>query len=98
MVTVGRVDTTGIDAWPKRMPSRVSSVGRGSDQRDPDGQILLSRLITPHWGARPAVVSPTASAQTPSAADHRDRNPQPRARVGAIRGPHHAPSYAEELE
>src|SRR4029453_6334129 len=71
MVTVLRVDTTGIDVdWPKRIAARPVPLRlrrpRLLIERAAGGHILLSRLITPHWGARPAAVSPTATAQVPA--------------------------------
>ena len=71
VVTVGRVDTAGIDIdWPKRITlARVQfRRPRLLVERDPNGEILLHRLVTPHWGARPAHASmPAVSQPAPSA-------------------------------
>jgi hypothetical protein len=102
MVTVGRVDTTGIDVdWPKRIAVARVQLRRPRllIERDPDGHILLSRLITPHWGARPAAVSPTASAQAPAARPTIDIASLSLERASARFVDHTTtPTYAEELE
>lgn len=77
VVTVGRVDTAGIDIdWPKRIALERVQFRRPRllVERDPNGEILLRRLVAPHWGARPtdaslpAVSQPTRSATPPSPA------------------------------
>jgi len=102
MVTVGRVDTTGIDVdWPKRITvARVQlRWPRLLIERDQDGQILLFRLITPHWGARPTAGSPPASAQTPSARPTMEITTLSLERASARFVDHTTtPAYAEELE
>ena len=102
MVTVGRIDTTGIDVdWPRRITvARVQfRRPRLLIERDPDGHILLSRLITPHWGARPTVVSPTGSTQTPSARPTIEIAMLSLERASARFVDHTTtPDYAEELE
>jgi hypothetical protein len=112
VVTVGRVDTTGIDIdWPTRITlARVQfRRPRLLVERDANGQILLYRLVTPHWGVDPTVASlpavppPTRSAPPPS--------PAPSARPtieiatfglerASARFVDHTttPAYAEELE
>jgi len=53
VVTVGRVDTAGIDIdWPKRITLARVQLRRPRllVERDPNGQILLRRLLTPDWG------------------------------------------------
>ena len=102
MVTVGRVDTTGIDVdWPKRITVARVQLRRPRllIERDPDGQILLFRLITPHWGARPTAGSPPASAQTPSARPTIEVTTLSLERASARFVDHTTtPAYAEELE
>ena len=102
MVTVGRVDTTGIDVdWPKRIAVARVQLRRPRllIERDANGQILLSRLITPHWGARPTAVSPPASAQTPAARPTIDIATLSLERASArFVDQTTTPAYAEELE
>jgi uncharacterized protein DUF748 len=99
---VGRVDTAGIDVdWPKRITvARVQfRRPRLLIERDPDGQILLYRLVTPHWGARPTVASPTPSAPAPSARPTIEVATFSLERASARFVDHTTtPAYAEELE
>jgi hypothetical protein len=79
VVTVGRVETSGIDVdWPKRIAIRSVQLRRPHllIERDADGEIRLRRLVTPRWagsspaGAPPAppTGAPPAGAQPPAAA------------------------------
>ncbi|MBI2526824.1 MAG: DUF748 domain-containing protein, partial [Candidatus Rokubacteria bacterium] len=75
VVTVGRVDTAGIDVdWPRRITLRsvVFRRPRLLIERDAQGQILLRRLVTLRWtvtepaGARPAPEPATGAATAPA--------------------------------
>jgi hypothetical protein len=82
VVTVGRVDTTGIDVdWPKRITLERVQFRRPRllIERDAQGQIILSRLVMPRGaaGSSPPVGStatgsaaarPTSSTTVPSPA------------------------------
>jgi hypothetical protein len=62
VVTVGRVETAGIDIdWPRRIALQSVLLRRPRllIERDAQGGIPLSRLITPHWAA----TAPAASAR-----------------------------------
>jgi hypothetical protein len=65
VVTVGRVDTSGIDIdWPRRiMLERVLfRRPRLLIERDETGEIRLRRLVTPRWTAAPSGPPPTGSS------------------------------------
>jgi hypothetical protein len=112
VVTVGRVDTAGIDVdWPKRIALERVQFRRPRllVERDADGDILLHRLVTPHWGTRPTDASPPAVS--PPARSAPPSSPAPSAHPTieiATLGLEHAsarfvdhttsPAYAEELE
>ena len=108
VVTVGRVDTAGIDIdWPKRITlARVQfRRPRLLVERDSNGQILLYGLVTPHWGtlptaaSRPAVSPSTRSAQPPSARPTIEIATFSLERASARFVDHTTtPAYAEELE
>jgi hypothetical protein len=82
VVTVGRVDTTGVDIdWPRRIGLQGVRLRRPRllIERDAQGEIRLRRLVTPHWtvtapaDSRPATPAalgaaapPTAGAQPPT--------------------------------
>lgn len=73
VVTVGRVDTTGIDVdWPRRITLRSVLFRRPRVliERDAQGQLLLRRLVTPRWtGPGPAGALPAESTATGAATD-----------------------------
>jgi uncharacterized protein DUF748 len=112
VVTVGRVDTSGIDVdWPKRITiARVQfRWPRLLVERDPDGQILLHRLVTPHWGAPPADAPPAALSQPTRAAPPPSPAPSARPTIeiatfslerasARFVDRTTSPAYAEELE
>ena len=108
VVTVGRVDSAGIDIdWPKRITlARVQfRRPRLLIERDPDGQILLYGLVTPRWGTHPAAASlpavspPARSAQAPSARPTIEIATFSLERASARFVDHTTtPAYAEELE
>jgi len=61
VVTVGRVETSGIDVeWPRRIA--LQSVTLRSPrlliERDEKGEIRLRRLVTPRWGTAATAPSP----------------------------------------
>jgi hypothetical protein len=63
VVTVGRVDTSGIDVdWPKRLAIRSVQLRRPRllIERDADGEFRLRRLVTPRWAAAPTAGAPPA--------------------------------------
>ena len=73
VVTVGRVDTAGIDVdWPRRITLRSVLFRRPRllIERDAQGQILLRRLVTPRWTVtEPAGARPTESTATGTATE-----------------------------
>jgi hypothetical protein len=113
VVTVGRVETSGIDVdWPRRIAVQSVKLRRPRllIERDDHGEIRLRRLVTPRWGE-------VAPARSPRAGPPPDgSNPAPsmatRAAVPAIEiatfGLEKAlarfvdyttnPDYSEELE
>jgi len=69
VVTVGRVETTGIDVdWPTRISIRSVQFRRPRllIERDAAGEIRLRRLITPRWASASAPASSTRPS-TPAA-------------------------------
>jgi hypothetical protein len=76
VVTVGRVDTAGIDVdWPRRITLRSVLFRRPRllIERDAQGEILLRRLVTPHW----TVTEPAGARPTPSPATGAATEPAP---------------------
>jgi len=112
VVTVGRVDTAGIDIdWPKRIALARAQFRRPRllVERDPNGEILLRRLLTPHWGARPTDAAPPAVSQPTRSAPSPSPTPSARPTIeietfrldrASARFVDHTttPAYAEELE
>ncbi|MGH7389854.1 MAG: DUF748 domain-containing protein [Candidatus Rokuibacteriota bacterium] len=107
VMTVGRVDTTGIDVdWPTRIALQRVQFRRPRllIERDASGQILLRRLVTPHWGTTaPAPSVPPGPAPAASTAPGRP----PAIEIGTLSLERASarfvdrtttPAYAEELE
>ena len=71
VVTVGRIETTGIDVdWPKRIALGSVKLRRPQllIERDDAGEIRLRRLVTPRWRqAEPSASAPTATVAAKSA-------------------------------
>ena len=112
VVTVGRLETAGIDVdWPKRITLESVKLRRPQllIERDAQGEIRLRRLVTPRWASTaPAGSSPAdpAPAVSPPSAPPPAR-PAPSIEIGTLslekalaRFVDYTtePDYAEELE
>jgi Domain of Unknown Function (DUF748) len=111
VVTVGRLETAGIDVdWPKRITLESVKLRRPRllIERDATGEIRLRRLVTPRWAATPNGSPPAGSAPAASAAPPpATARPAPSIEIGTLslekalaRFVDYTtePDYAEELE
>jgi hypothetical protein len=83
VVTVGRLETSGIDVdWPRRIALQRVLLRRPRllIERDQAGEMRLRRLVTPHWSAAPASAPSGAS---PAPAPPPAASPAPRPTTAA---------------
>ena len=109
VVTVGRVETSGIDVdWPRRIAVGRVLFRRPSllIERDAQGDIRLRRLVTPRWDAVPAARAP-GGTPAPAPKPPAPRPPPPAIDIGTLTfekararfvDQTTTPPYAEELE
>ncbi len=109
VMTVGRVETSGIDVdWPKRIAVRSVQLRRPRllVERDATGDIRFRRLVTPRWRARAAAGAPAGQAPARTASATATPAP-PTIEIGTLSldkalarfvDQTTTPPYAEELE
>ena len=110
VVTVGRLETAGIDVdWPKRITLESVKLRRPRllIERDAKGEIRLRRLVTPRWASTAPNGSPPAGSAPAASPPPATARPAPSIEVGTLslekalaRFVDYTtePDYAEELE